>query len=421
MYSRDEIRPNVYVTAIHHKDDIWLSYDEFKVMMDDEMINDIPKSELITHEKLLDKLKIKYADVPKMDNTNRKTKFINTKVIKTIVDNLNAKDAMIESSDTTESINSSLVKSPSSNNIDNIINMFKYNDKEVTVLNVNGEFWFKAKEVAEILGYTKYNQAIQVNIKESQKKSYKELISSSSLYLGSLTKRMHSQTLFINEQGLYKLIFKSNKPEAEAFTDWVTEIVMQVRRTGSYSIHPIEKLEFRSFCEDNLITTYEGRNVIYVGFVGIYNNEHIFKYGISRRIFQRTVEEHTKTFGTFQLLYVKETDNKEHIEDAFGKELALRNLYRKLKINNTLQTELFTITIKHNIDSIINILDNLITKLLLPSTREKNELTTSYENRIQHLETENSRLITDNNYYKELIKQQQNTILTLAYKRATGS
>ena len=39
----------------------------------------------------------------------------------------------------------------------------------------------------------------------------------------------------VSEAGLYRLIFKSRKPEAEAFVSWVTEEVLpQIRKTGCY-------------------------------------------------------------------------------------------------------------------------------------------------------------------------------------------
>ena len=41
------------------------------------------------------------------------------------------------------------------------------------------------------------------------------------------------QTKFVNESGLYKTIFQSRKPEAEAFTAWVTdEVLPSIRMTG---------------------------------------------------------------------------------------------------------------------------------------------------------------------------------------------
>ena len=40
---------------------------------------------------------------------------------------------------------------------------------------------------------------------------------------------------FLTESGVYKLIFKSDKKEAEKFQDWVTdEVLPKIRKTGGY-------------------------------------------------------------------------------------------------------------------------------------------------------------------------------------------
>ncbi len=41
--------------------------------------------------------------------------------------------------------------------------------------------------------------------------------------------------MFVNESGLYKLVFRSDTPRAKAFTTWVTsEVLPSIRRTGKY-------------------------------------------------------------------------------------------------------------------------------------------------------------------------------------------
>lgn len=43
--------------------------------------------------------------------------------------------------------------------------------------------------------------------------------------------------IFINEQNLYKVIMRSDKPQAEPFQDWVCgEVLPTIRKTGSYSL-----------------------------------------------------------------------------------------------------------------------------------------------------------------------------------------
>lgn len=45
----------------------------------------------------------------------------------------------------------------------------------------------------------------------------------------------HQDATFIDESNLYKVIFQSRKPEAEKFTDWVTNDVLPIiRKTGGY-------------------------------------------------------------------------------------------------------------------------------------------------------------------------------------------
>lgn len=43
---------------------------------------------------------------------------------------------------------------------------------------------------------------------------------------------------FVSESGLYKLIMRSDKPEARKFQDWVTrEVLPAIRKTGGYLLN----------------------------------------------------------------------------------------------------------------------------------------------------------------------------------------
>lgn len=45
------------------------------------------------------------------------------------------------------------------------------------------------------------------------------------------------QLIYVNEKNLYKVIMRSDKPQAEAFQDWVcSEVLPTIRKTGRYSI-----------------------------------------------------------------------------------------------------------------------------------------------------------------------------------------
>lgn len=52
------------------------------------------------------------------------------------------------------------------------------------------------------------------------------------------------EMLFVSEGNLYRAIFQSRKPEAERFTDWVTEEVLpSIRKTGGYTAKPMTLTE----------------------------------------------------------------------------------------------------------------------------------------------------------------------------------
>ena len=53
--------------------------------------------------------------------------------------------------------------------------------------------------------------------------------------INSLTQGGEQQLLFISEQNLYRVIMRSDKPQAEAFQDWVCgEVLPSIRKNGAY-------------------------------------------------------------------------------------------------------------------------------------------------------------------------------------------
>ena len=44
------------------------------------------------------------------------------------------------------------------------------------------------------------------------------------------------QVTFLTEKGLYKVLFKSRKPIAEKFQNWVCEVIKEIRLNGVYDL-----------------------------------------------------------------------------------------------------------------------------------------------------------------------------------------
>lgn len=101
---------------------------------------------------------------------------------------------------------------------------FEGHDVEIHV-DENGNPWWVAGDVCEILDIHDASKAVS-RLESSEKRDY-----------ASPTKSR--RLLIINESGLYRLIFRSNKPEAKRFQKWVfSEVLPAIRKTGRYEVHP---------------------------------------------------------------------------------------------------------------------------------------------------------------------------------------
>ncbi|CAB4006112.1 Hypothetical predicted protein [Paramuricea clavata] len=104
------------------------------------------------------------------------------------------------------------------------------------------EILFYAKDVAESLGYSNAKKATQVNVWKKNKVTLKELEGGT---LEGPTFNYQPNCVFLREQGLYQLIFKSRLPIAEAFQDWVvTDVLPSIRKTGSYELPDRRSLRY---------------------------------------------------------------------------------------------------------------------------------------------------------------------------------
>lgn len=93
---------------------------------------------------------------------------------------------------------------------------------------INDAPWFVGKDVADILGYERADNAIRVHVDEEDKLMHQ--ISASD---------QKRNMIIINESGLYSLILSSKLPSAKRFKRWVTsEVLPAIRQTGNYQTPP---------------------------------------------------------------------------------------------------------------------------------------------------------------------------------------
>ena len=114
----------------------------------------------------------------------------------------------------------------------NALQVFSYKGAEVRTVVKDGEIWFVAKDVCDVLELTNPTVAIDALDEDERSK----------FFLGR-----QGEANIISEPGLYALVFRSNKPEAKAFARWVRhDLLPQVMHTGSYnaqSANPVNPLE----------------------------------------------------------------------------------------------------------------------------------------------------------------------------------
>jgi prophage antirepressor-like protein len=89
-----------------------------------------------------------------------------------------------------------------------------------------GDWWAVAADVTKALGIKNTSEAVHGN----PKKRAKGLRDSEKGICKLYTPGGEQEVLVVNEPGIYRLIFRSNKPEAETFQDWVFEVIKHLRQ-----------------------------------------------------------------------------------------------------------------------------------------------------------------------------------------------
>jgi prophage antirepressor-like protein len=139
-----------------------------------------------------------------------------------------------------------------------------FEGNNVEVFEHEGQVLFNPKHVAECLGIKNVND----NISRMNEKQVVKL-TNSDIGITDIRKLNNAGENFLTESGVYKLIFKSNKPNAEKFQDWVTDKVLpDIRKTGAYSTNKtkvgyLQTLEGAKFIADDLRVNEASRILMY--------------------------------------------------------------------------------------------------------------------------------------------------------------
>ena len=317
-------------------------------------------------------------------------------------------------------------------------NIIQFNNKQLKYFLHNEQFYFKAKDVADILEYADTKKGIFDHVNEINKftKEYfipgfkggdsppfqliekntgikgietipfqlvenndhdmgggyriasplnTQTIKGGCLADAPLNNKMmkylekeHPQTIFINEPGFYSLVFGSKKKEAIAFTQWVTsEVLPSIRKNGTYISTKL--LEYN---KDEL-KGYYNKDCVYI----LHIKDNIYKYGKTSDIQDRFYRHKQKLeYMNIEKIYVLNSINEINALEDDIKEFTKMN---KINIYYNNGIEYFECNTSFTINKIIENIDNIYNKL----KKNTNSTDLLLEKMLEKLNNIDSRLI----------------------------
>jgi prophage antirepressor-like protein len=109
-----------------------------------------------------------------------------------------------------------------------------YENKPIEVLcDDNGNAFFKAQEIFKALSLTWRDTETSLRGRGIDNDDIRRGVQLVPLNSGGIT--IHD-AVYISEIAMYKLVFRSNKPEANKFTHWAATVIKELREKGTYSI-----------------------------------------------------------------------------------------------------------------------------------------------------------------------------------------
>ena len=191
----------------------------------------------------------------------------------------------------------------------NQISIFNFNQSPIRVQLVNNEPYFCLSDVTNVLNMNRRSSEA-FGLKEKGCKK-----------ITTLTKGGNQEIIYINEPNLYRVIFRSNKPEAVKFQDWIfEEVIPQIRKTGGYQTSgslPLQQpqLPALSPLDDNLVLSI-GRLLLHAQDMRLFVNRYLPAFenlGITNHgALWSYVHDTEPTFKRVREFFLQQTPYKNH-------------------------------------------------------------------------------------------------------------
>ncbi len=312
------------------------------------------------------------------------------------------------------------------------VNSFKlylkygYDDKAFVIDFDNVWKWvgFSQKDKAKRLLINKFIEDINFIYQKEVPRTGELFVEEEKFIDNKKSKTWNKEIILLNVSTFKKFCMKASTKRAEEICDYYLKMEKIMFKYTNEKLNEIqEKYEetqnkLKNFIEydeelfwnDNQINDFNKKNVIYIAFIGIFNNERVYKFGKSEQIYTREFKQHQKFFDIFKMRYVIECDNMNFVEKEFKKFLKSINLLKNLEIKENNLTELFTIKEKHNIEYVIENLIKLVEENPLPSLKRLTDEIEKHKITIKNLKEEVENLKKENKELKLKVKKDKKNL-----------
>jgi prophage antirepressor-like protein len=228
-----------------------------------------------------------------------------------------------------------------------IVKAFNANDlhTEIIIKGTIDDPLFRASDVGVILEISNIRMSI-TDFDDSEKRAVSTTDG---------TGRLQDIT-FLTEKGLYKVLFRSRKPIAQKFQNWVCDVIKEIRVTGIYnmqkeidkkqeelvSLETAKEKEKTRAVEQVIIAQFpQNTECVYFGTIDNTNEkgEKLIKFGISNDLSHRVLD-HRKKYLNFRLVSAFRVQNKTEIENLMKKHPKIQKHLRMIQVNDKCKTEI---------------------------------------------------------------------------------
>ena len=189
-----------------------------------------------------------------------------------------------------------------SNILDSNLQMFSWNNTNLDYGLLDGEPVFNLNAICKILNIANPHTSI-----DTKDENYVILVPFSKLGFAYFRKLHNRGELFLTEAGLYRILLRSNKPEAEKFSLWVTkEVLPSIRKNGGYIMNQenmaTEEILARAVILANNLIAEKNKIINEQKQVIVYQGEKVDNYDYAEKERRSKQELVTKFNKTVRLL-----------------------------------------------------------------------------------------------------------------------